>query len=72
MGKLSLLPTVINGSRERFFFIYGGNMCSFMRKLKSILIVALTAGALCVLTAVLWIMQLIWSDRKGSPMFAVP
>lgn len=25
-----------------------------------------SAGALCVLTAVLCIMQLIWSDRKGS------
>lgn len=55
-----------------FFLYMEGTVCSLMRKLKSILIVALTAGALCVLTAVLWIMQLIWSDRKGSPMFAVP
>lgn len=31
-----------------------------------------SAGTLCMLVAVLWSMQLIWSDRKGSPTFAVP
>lgn len=31
-----------------------------------------SAGALCVLSAILWSRQLIWCDRKGSPMFTVP
>lgn len=48
MRKLFLLPTVINENRERYFFYMEGTVCSLMRKLKSMLIVALTLLVLCV------------------------